>query len=133
MKRPNYYSSILKENGYLVRNACNLPETFCKGFLPIFLIFYKINITIVIHIVAIGLKTSSHIQPGPRIFSFWEKNFEIFLVYLFIYFSVSKWGICVHMHWWHKQVIIWIELPGQEGQHMTEELVTKYMFLQMPA
>ena len=35
-KRPNYYSGILKENVYFVRNTCNLPETFYKGFLLIF-------------------------------------------------------------------------------------------------
>ena len=45
MKPPNFYSGILnvstgilKENVYLVRNTCNLPEIFCKGFLLIFLL-----------------------------------------------------------------------------------------------
>ena len=46
MKRPNYYSDILKiytgilkVNEYLVPNTCNLHETFCKVFFADF--FYQ--------------------------------------------------------------------------------------------
>ena len=37
MNRPNYCSGILKENVYLVPNACNLPELFAMFFVDRFL------------------------------------------------------------------------------------------------
>ena len=32
-----HFTGILKEKVYLVPNPCKLPETFCKGFMLIFL------------------------------------------------------------------------------------------------